>query len=168
MPGSNEITDGSEVLGSVLLPGLSANIMMSTKRDRRRALETHREPARPRQRIQAQDPAHPLGRTDLSGAESVFRRLLSFRPGKSTRTEQAINLALAERYVQGVCPPAASIEVLQRLLGPETSLSTAQASRAAARLDEGLEDWRERPLGEVPYLFLDARYEEGASGRPHQ
>lgn len=45
------------------------------------------------------------------------------------------------------------IEVLQGLLGPEISLSTAQVSRAAARLDEGLAAWRERPLGEVPYLF---------------
>ncbi|WP_425355166.1 transposase [Pelomicrobium methylotrophicum] len=33
-------------------------------------------------------------------------------------------------------------------------------SRAAAKLDEGLKAWRERPLGEVPYLFLDARYEK--------
>jgi hypothetical protein len=33
-------------------------------------------------------------------------------------------------------------------------------SRAAAKLDEGLAAWRERPLGEVPYLFLDACYEK--------
>ena len=51
------------------------------------------------------------------------------------------------------------IDVLQRRLGPEISLSCAQVSRAAAKLDEGLKAWRERPLGEVPYLFLDARYE---------
>jgi transposase-like protein len=45
------------------------------------------------------------------------------------------------------------------LLGPEISLSSAQVSRAAA-IDSGLKAWRERPLGEVPYLFLDARYEK--------
>jgi transposase-like protein len=45
-------------------------------------------------------------------------------------------------------------------LGPEIKLSSAQVSRAAAKLDEGLKAWRERPLGEVPYLFLDARYEK--------
>ncbi len=78
---------------------------------------------------------------------------------KGTRTDQAIHLALAEMYVQGVSTRRV-IEVLQRLLGPEISLSTAQVSRAAARLDEGLRAWRERPLGEVPYLFLDARYEK--------
>ena len=53
--------------------------------------------------------------------------------------------------------------MLQRLLGPEISLSTAQVSRAAAKLDEGLKAWRERPLGDVPYLFLDARYENEVS-----
>jgi len=77
---------------------------------------------------------------------------------KGTRTDQAVNLALAEMYVQGVSTRRV-IEVLQRLLGPEISLSTAQVSRAAAKLDEGLKAWRERPLGDVPYLFLDARYE---------
>ena len=62
-------------------------------------------------------------------------------------------------YVQGVSTRRV-IDVLQRLLGPEISLSCAQVSRAAAKLDEGLKAWRERPLGEGPYLFLDARYEK--------
>jgi len=70
-------------------------------------------------------------------------------------------------YVQGVSTRRV-IEVLQKLLGPEISLSTAQVSRAAAKLDEGLKAWRERPLGEVPYLFLDARYEKvRLEGRIH-
>ena len=33
-------------------------------------------------------------------------------------------------------------------------------SRAAALLDETLAAWRKRPLGEIVYLFLDARYEK--------
>jgi transposase-like protein len=78
---------------------------------------------------------------------------------KGTRTDQAVNLALAEMYVQGVSTWRV-IEVLQRLLGPEISLSSAQVRRAAAKLSEGLKAWRERPLGEVPYLFLDVRYEK--------
>jgi transposase-like protein len=78
---------------------------------------------------------------------------------KGTRTDQAVNLALAEMYVQGVSTRRV-IDVLQRLLGPEISLSSTQVSRAAAKLDEGLKAWRERPLGETPYLFLDARYEK--------
>jgi transposase-like protein len=86
---------------------------------------------------------------------------------KGTRTDQAVNLALAEMYVQGVSTRRV-IDVLQRLLGPEIALSSAQVSRAAAKLDEGLSAWRERPLGETPYLFLDARYEKvRLEGRIH-
>ena len=33
-------------------------------------------------------------------------------------------------------------------------------SRAAAALDDELERWRARRLGETPYLILDARYEK--------
>ena len=33
-------------------------------------------------------------------------------------------------------------------------------SRATAQLDGILAQWRERPLGEMPYLYLDARYEK--------
>lgn len=78
---------------------------------------------------------------------------------KGSRTDQAVHLALAEMYVQGVSTRRV-IDVLQRLLGPEIALSSTQVSRAAAKLDEGLKAWRERPLGETPYLFLDARYEK--------
>ena len=77
---------------------------------------------------------------------------------KGTRTEQALNLALAEMYVQGVSTRKV-ITVLQSLLGPAVSISSTQVSRAAEQLDAGLAAWRERPLDETPYLFLDARYE---------
>jgi len=85
----------------------------------------------------------------------------SFYPSaldKGSRTEQAVNLALAEMYVQGVSTRKV-IEVLQRLVGPEVSISSTQVSRATAQLDAGLQAWRERPLEETPYVFLDARYE---------
>jgi transposase-like protein len=39
-------------------------------------------------------------------------------------------------------------------------VSSSQVSRATAQLDETLSAWRERPLGEMVYLFLDARYEK--------
>ena len=78
---------------------------------------------------------------------------------KGSRTEQAVNIALAEMYVQGVSTRRV-IEVLQRLVGPDLELSHMQVSRAAAKLDEGLRNWRERPLGIVPYLYLEDRYEK--------
>jgi transposase-like protein len=77
---------------------------------------------------------------------------------KGTRTERALNVALAEMYVQGVSTRKV-ITVLQALLGPEVAISSAQVSRAAEQLDSGLAAWRERPLGETPYVLLDARYE---------
>lgn len=77
---------------------------------------------------------------------------------KGSRTEQALNLALAEMYVQGVSTRKV-IEILQRLVGPEVSISSSQVSRATERLDAGLAAWRSRPLGPTPYVLLDARYE---------
>ena len=35
-----------------------------------------------------------------------------------------------------------------------------QVSRATGQLDEVLQEWRERPLGEISYLYVDARYEK--------
>ena len=73
---------------------------------------------------------------------------------KGSRTEQALNIALAEMYVQGVSTRKV-ITVLQSLLGPEVSISSTQVSRAAEQLDAGLTVWRERPLEETPYVYLD-------------
>ena len=76
---------------------------------------------------------------------------------KGLRSERAFTLALAEMYVQGVSTRKVSA-ITKRLCG--TSVSAAQVSRAAKQLDEVLETWRNRPLGEVVYLYLDARYEK--------
>ena len=44
------------------------------------------------------------------------------------------------------------------------SLSSAQVGRATRLLDDELEAWRNRPLGEIKYLILDARYEKMRHG----
>lgn len=82
---------------------------------------------------------------------------------KGSRSEQAMNLALAEMYVQGVSGRKV-ITVLQKLVGPEINLSSTQISRCVAKLDEGLAAWRNRALGATPYVVLDARYEKVRSG----
>jgi hypothetical protein len=43
-------------------------------------------------------------------------------------------------------------------------VSSAQVSQAAAMLDAELARWRDRPLGEVRYLVLDAHYERARAG----
>ena len=82
---------------------------------------------------------------------------------KGSRSEQAMNLALAEMYVQGVSGRKV-ITVLQKLVGPEINISSTQISRCVAKLDEGLAAWRNRALGAAPYVVLDARYEKVRTG----
>jgi putative transposase len=76
---------------------------------------------------------------------------------KGLRSERALVLALAEMYVQGVSTRKVAA-ITERLCG--TQVSATQVSRAAEQLDETLDAWRTRPLGEVAYLYLDARYEK--------
>jgi len=76
---------------------------------------------------------------------------------KGLRSEQALKLALAEMYIQGVSTRKVSA-VLEQLCGLE--VSSTQVSQCAARLDAELTLWRERPLGAFPYVVLDARYEK--------
>jgi hypothetical protein len=60
--------------------------------------------------------------------------------------------------VKETLAPAASAGVTEQLCGFEISAETV--SRATTGLDAVLQEWRERPLGEIHYLFLDARYEK--------
>jgi putative transposase len=76
---------------------------------------------------------------------------------KGLRSERAFTLALAEMYVQGVSTRKVAA-ITEQLCGVE--VSSMQVSRAAAQLDQVLEGWRTRPLGECRYLYLDARYEK--------
>jgi putative transposase len=76
---------------------------------------------------------------------------------KGLRSERALTLALAEMYVQGVSTRKVKA-ITEQLCG--VNVSSAMVSQAAAQMDAELEKWRERPLGEYPYLFLDAYYEQ--------
>lgn len=80
---------------------------------------------------------------------------------KGLRSERALKLAIAEMYVQGVSTRKIA-QITQELCGVE--VSSAQVSRASQLLDEELEIWRNRPLGKIPYLVLDARYEKVRHG----
>jgi transposase-like protein len=80
---------------------------------------------------------------------------------KGIRSERALKLAVAEMYVQGVSTRKVT-EVMQQLCGLD--VSSTQVSRATQSLDEELKAWRQRPIGEIPYLVLDARYEKVRHG----
>jgi len=76
---------------------------------------------------------------------------------KGLRSERALVTALAEMYVQGVSTRKVKA-ITEELCGIE--ISAAQVSQATAQLDAVLQEWRERPLGEIAYLYIDARYEK--------
>jgi len=76
---------------------------------------------------------------------------------KGLRSERALMITLAEMYVQGVSTRKVKA-ITEQLCGVE--ISAMQVSRATAQLDEVLQEWRERPLGEIAYLYVDARYEK--------
>jgi putative transposase len=76
---------------------------------------------------------------------------------KGLRSERALTLALAEMYVQGVSTRKVNA-ITEQLCG--VSITSSAVSQAARQLDAELAKWRERPLGEHPFLFLDAYYEQ--------
>lgn len=80
---------------------------------------------------------------------------------RGTRSERAVKLALAEMYVQGVSTRKVKA-ITEQLCGFE--VSSSQVSRATTALDEHFKQWRERPLGEMVYLQIDARYEKVREG----
>lgn len=101
--------------------------------------------------------ASRLGKLELQVPQT---RGVEFYPTvleRGERSERALKLAVAEMYVQGVSTRRVAA-ITAELCGLE--VNSTQVSRAAALLDEELSAWRNRPLGEIPYLILDARYEK--------
>jgi putative transposase len=99
-----------------------------------------------------------MGALDLDVPQ--VRGSVDFYPSaleKGLRSEQALKLALAEMYVQGVSTRKVSA-IVEELCG--SSVSSTQVSQCAAKLDAHLEIWRNAPLGVTPYVIIDARYEK--------
>lgn len=76
---------------------------------------------------------------------------------RGQRHERALALAVAEMYVQGVSTRKVR-QVMQELCGLD--VSSEQVSRASGLLDAELQKWRNRPIGCVKALVLDALYEK--------
>ena len=68
-----------------------------------------------------------------------------------------MKVSLTEMYVQGVSTRKVNA-VLSELYGFEVTIS--ELSRAIKELDEQLESWRNRELGQYVYLILDSSYEK--------
>jgi putative transposase len=101
---------------------------------------------------------------DITFQVPQVRPGLEFYPSsleKGVRSEQALKLALAEMYVQGVSTRKVAA-IVEHLCG--SSVSSTQVSKCAAKLDVELHAWRTRPLGSFAYLVVDARYEKVRHG----
>ncbi len=80
---------------------------------------------------------------------------------KGIRSERALKIALAEMYITGVSTRRVT-RITEELCGLE--ISSSEVSRATKLLDEEVESWRNRKLGIIRYLVLDARYEKVRHG----
>ena len=76
---------------------------------------------------------------------------------KGQRSEQALKLAIAEMYVQGVSTRKVKA-ITEKLCGLD--ISSTEVSRISQKMDTELEKWRSRKLGKYPYLIVDALYEK--------
>ena len=87
------------------------------------------------------------------GLDSFYPKSLE----RGIRSERALKIAVAEMYIQGVSTRKVQA-ITEKVCGFDGT--SMQVSRAAKLLDDELEAWRTRELGECPYLVLDARYEK--------
>jgi len=76
---------------------------------------------------------------------------------KGIRSERALKTAIAEMYIQGVSTRKVS-EIFEKMCGLE--VSSSDVSRATSLLDDELGKWRNRTIGKIRFLQLDARYEK--------
>jgi transposase-like protein len=74
---------------------------------------------------------------------------------KGSRSEKALKLAVAQMYLEGVSTRRVQ-DITERLCGYE--VSSTQVSRLTQELDGQFEQFRNRPIGEICYLIIDALY----------
>jgi putative transposase len=98
-----------------------------------------------------------LGKLELHVPQTRDSEFYPSALERGERSERALKLAVAEMYVQGVSTRKVA-RITAELCGLE--VTSTQVSRAATLLDEELEVWRNRPITQVEYLILDARYEK--------
>lgn len=74
---------------------------------------------------------------------------------KGSRSERALKVAIAQMYLEGVSTRRVQ-DITEKLCGYE--VSSTQVSRVTAELDGHFEQFRNRPIGEICYLIVDATY----------
>jgi transposase-like protein len=80
---------------------------------------------------------------------------------KGLRSERALKSAMAEMYINGVSTRKVT-KVFEKMCG--VSVTSDEVSRATKLLDKEFSIWRDRPLGRISHLIIDARYEKVREG----
>lgn len=74
---------------------------------------------------------------------------------KGSRSERALKVAIAQMYLEGVSTRRVQA-ITEKLCGYE--INSTQVSRVTQELDVQFEQFRNRPIGEICYLIVDATY----------
>ena len=74
---------------------------------------------------------------------------------RGTRSEKALKTVVAQMYIEGISTRRVQ-DITEKLCGYE--VSSTQVSRVTKELDEEFEKFRNRPIGEICYLAVDALY----------
>lgn len=74
---------------------------------------------------------------------------------KGSRSEKALKVAIAQMYLEGVSTRRVQ-DITEKLCGYE--VSSTQVSRVTQELDGQFEQFRNRPIGVICYLVVDAIY----------
>jgi len=90
-----------------------------------------------------------IGEIDLSVPQTRDCEFYPQSLERGLRSERALKVALAEMYVQGVSTRKVA-KITEKLCG--FKISSSEVSRASKKLDGQLEAWRERALGQFPYV----------------
>lgn len=96
-----------------------------------------------------------MGALDLQIPQVRGLKFYSRTIEKGSRSEKALKAAIAEMYLSGVSTRSVT-EITEKLCGYE--VSSMQVSRLTQSLDEEFEKFRNRPIGEICYLVIDALY----------
>lgn len=97
-----------------------------------------------------------VGKVELNVPQTRYTDFYPSCLEKGSRFEQALNTTIAEMYIQGVSTRKVSA-IVEQMCGEE--VSREKVSQVTQKLDVELEKWRNRELGRIVYLILDARYE---------
>lgn len=150
------IGQGAEGIKPVL--ELLFNVAMKVEREQFLKAEAHERSEDRKGYANGYKPKHVqtrMGALDLSIPQVRDGGFYPSSIEKGSRSEKALKVAIAQMYLEGVSTRRVR-DITEKLCGYE--ISSTQVSRVTQELDEQFEQFRNRPLGDVCYMFVDALY----------